>query len=63
MCTSLDRQGRLQNTALMNHIASLHVELVAEGASGMNRKGVQIYLKTTASKRELSRFVAFRNQP
>jgi Tfp pilus assembly protein PilW len=68
MCTSLDRQGRIQNTSLMNHIDSLQFKWVehkthqgrppsAEGS------GIQIVLKTTLVGREFSRFVALRNTP
>jgi hypothetical protein len=68
MCTSLDRQGRLQNTSLMNHIDSLHFKWV-EHKTGQGQspylatKGVQIVLKTTLVEREFSRFVALRNTP
>ncbi len=66
MCTSLDRQGRLQNTSLMNHIGSLHFKWV-EYKTGPGQstaspaRGVQIVLKTTLIEREFSRFVAMRN--
>ena len=68
MCASLDRQGRLQNTSLMNHIDSLHFKWVEhKRGSGQSRalaaKGVQIVLKTTLVDREFSRFVALRNAP
>jgi hypothetical protein len=68
MCTSLDRQGRLQNTSLMNHIDSLHFKWV-EHKTGQGQspylatRGVQIVLKTTLVEREFSRFVALRNAP
>jgi Tfp pilus assembly protein PilW len=68
MCTSLDRQGRLQNTSLMQHIDSLHFSWV-EPMAGQGqplvaaRSGVQIVLKTTLLEREFSRFVALRNSP
>ena len=68
ICTSLDRQGRLQNTSLMNHIDSLHFKWV-EHKTGQGQspylatKGVQIVLKTTLVEREFSRFVALRNTP
>ena len=68
MCTSLDRQGRLQNTSLMNHIDSLHFKWVEHktdqgGSPYLATKGVQIVLKTTLVEREFSRFVALRNTP
>jgi hypothetical protein len=68
MCTSLDRQGRLQNTSLMNYIDSLHFQWLehkaAQGQLLSNaRSGVQIVLKTTLVDREFSRFVALRNTP
>jgi hypothetical protein len=68
MCTSLDRQGRLQNTSLMSHIDSLHFIWVEhkthQGRSpSAGRSGIQIVLKTTLVEREFSRFVAFRNTP
>jgi hypothetical protein len=68
MCTSLDRQGRLQNTSLMSHIDSLHFKWVQhEAVQGQvpstARSGVQIVLKTTLMEREFSRFVALRNTP
>jgi hypothetical protein len=68
MCSSLDRQGRIQNTGLMNHIDSLHFQWVKhkEGQGQLPsaaRSGVHIVLKTTLLERELSRFVAFRNSP
>jgi hypothetical protein len=68
MCTSLDRQGRLQNTSLMDHIDSLHFTWV-EPTVGRDqtlvgaRSGVQIVLKTTLLEQEFSRFVALRNTP
>ena len=66
MCTSLDRQGRLQNTSLMNHIDSLQFKWVEhkthQGRSpSAGRSGIQIVLKTTLVEREFSRFVALRN--
>ena len=68
MCASLDRQGRLQNTSLMNHIDSLRFNWVEhktqQGQSdSAPRSGIQIMLKTTLVEREFSRFVAFRNTP
>jgi hypothetical protein len=68
MCASLDRQGRLQNTSLMNHIDSLHFKwLENKAVQGQlpftARSGVQIVLKTTLVEREFSRFVALRNAP
>ena len=68
MCTSLDRQGRLQNTSLMNHIDALHFQWVEHKAvqgqlPSTARSGVQIVLKTTLMEREFSRFVALRNAP
>jgi hypothetical protein len=68
MCSSLDRQGRIQNTGLMNHIDSLHFQwLNHKTAQGQlpsaERSGIQIVLKTTLLEREFSRFVAFRNSP
>ena len=68
MCASLDRQGRLQNTSLMNHIDSLHFKwLENKAVQGQlpftARSGVQIVLKTTLVEREFSRFVALRNTP
>lgn len=68
MCTSLDRQGRLQNTSLMHHIDSLHFTWVEPKAGRDHvfvtaRSGVQIVLKTTLLEREFSRFVALRNTP
>ena len=69
MCTSLDRQGRLQNTGLMNNIDALHFKWVGrqaglgQPASSMARPGLQIVLKTTLMGREFSRFVALRNMP
>lgn len=68
MCTSLDRQGRLQNTSLMNHIESLHFKWLGHKIdqgqlpSG-SRSGVKIVLKTTLLEREFTRFVALRNTP
>jgi len=68
ICTSLDRQGRLQNTSLMNHIDSLHFKWVEhkshQGQSHtIGRSGMQIVLKTTLVEREFTRFVALRNAP
>jgi hypothetical protein len=68
MCTSLDRQGRLQNTSLMNHIDSLHFKWLEhkthQGQLPFTaRSGIQIVLKTTLVEREFSRFVALRNVP
>jgi hypothetical protein len=68
MCTSLDREGRLQNTSLMNHIDSLHFKWVKDTESqgqlpSATRSGVHIVLKTTLVEREFSRFVALRNRP
>lgn len=68
MCTSLDRQGRLQNTSLMNQIDSLHFKWVEHKIEqgqlpDLATKGVQIVLKTTLTEREFSRFVALRNLP
>jgi hypothetical protein len=68
MCTSLDRQGRLQNTSLMNHIDSLHFKWVEHKAQqgqslSAGRSGIQIVLKTALVDREFSRFVALRNTP
>jgi hypothetical protein len=68
MCASLDRQGHLQNTSLMNHIDSLHFKwLENKAVQGQlpftARSGVQIVLKTTLVEREFSRFVALRNTP
>jgi len=68
MCASLDRQGRLQNTSLMNHIESLHFKWVEHKIhqgrpSSEARNGVQITLKTRPMEREFSRFVALRNTP
>jgi hypothetical protein len=68
MCTSLDRQGRLQNTSLMNHIDSLHFQWLEQKTQqgqipSAGRSGIQIVLKTTLVEREFSRFVAFRNSP
>jgi hypothetical protein len=68
MCTSLDRQGRLQNTSLMNHIDSLHFKWVEHKAQqgqslSAGRSGIQIVLKTALVEREFSRFVALRNTP
>ena len=68
MCTSLDKQGRLQNTSLMNHIDSLHFNWVEyktqQGQlAPAARSGIQIVLKTTLVEREFSRFVALRNTP
>jgi hypothetical protein len=68
MCTSLDRQGRIQNTSLMNHIDSLHFKWVEHKAQqgqslSAGRSGIQIVLKTALVEREFSRFVALRNTP
>jgi hypothetical protein len=68
MCTSLDREGRLQNTSLMNHIDSLHFKWVKHTEDqgqlpSAARSGVHIVLKTTLVEREFSRFVALRNRP
>jgi len=68
MCTSLDRQGRLQNTSLMNHIESLQFKWLEHKTqpgqtSSAGRNGIQIVLKTTLVEREFSRFVALRNTP
>jgi hypothetical protein len=68
MCASLDRQGRLQNTSLMNHVDALHFKWVGQPtASGQltsaARPGVHIVLRTTLMDREFSRFVALRNTP
>ena len=68
MCASLDRQGRLQNTSLMNHIDSLHFKWVEhkihQGRRPSEaRSGVQITLKTRPMEREFSRFVGLRNTP
>jgi len=68
MCTSLDRQGRLQNTSLMNHIDSLQFKWVEHKTHrgrlpSAGRSGIQIVLKTTLVEREFSRFVALRNTP
>jgi hypothetical protein len=68
MCTSLDRQGRLQNTSLMNHIDALHFQWVEYKAvqgqlPSTARSGIHIVLKTTLMGREFSRFVALRNTP
>jgi hypothetical protein len=66
MCSSLDRQGRLQNTSLMSHINSLHFKWVEHKTlqgqpPSAGRSGIQIVLKTTLVDREFSRFVALRN--
>jgi hypothetical protein len=68
MCSSLDRQGRLQNTSLMQHVDSLHFKWVEPKADQDQpliaaRSGVQIVLKTTLLEREFTRFVALRNTP
>ena len=68
MCTSLDRQGRLQNTSLMNNIDSLHFKWLEQKTQQgqpppAGRNGIQIVLKTTLVEREFSRFVALRNTP
>ena len=68
MCSSLDRQGRLQNTSLMNHIDSLQFKWVEHKTHqgrppSAGRSGIQIMLKTTLVEREFSRFVVLRNSP
>jgi hypothetical protein len=68
MCSSLDRQGRLQNTSLMNHIDSLRFQWLERKTQqgqppSTERSGIQIVLKTTLVEREFSRFVALRNTP
>ena len=68
MCASLDRQGRLQNTSLMNNIDSLHFKWLEQKIQqgqphSAGRSGIQIVLKTTLMEREFSRFVALRNTP
>ena len=68
MCTTLDRQGRLQNTSLMNHVDSLHFKWVEHKTHqgqlpSRARSGVQIMLKTTLMENEFTRFVALRNTP
>jgi hypothetical protein len=68
MCASLDRQGRLQNTSLMNHIGSLRFKWLEHKThqgqlSSAERSGIQIVLKTTLVDREFSRFVTLRNAP
>ncbi len=68
MCASLDRQGRLQHTSLMNHIDTLHFKWVGQKTGSGEppspaRPGVHIILKTTLIEREFSRFVALRNTP
>ncbi len=68
MCASLDRQGRLQHTSLMNHIDALHFKWVGQqsGSGALSspaRPGVHIILKTTLMEREFIRFVALRNAP
>jgi hypothetical protein len=68
MCASLDRQGRLQHTSLMNHIDTLHFKWVGQQTRSGElpspaRAGVHIVLKTTLMEREFSRFVALRNMP
>ena len=68
MCASLDRQGRLQHTSLMNHIDTLHFKWVGQQTRSGElpspaRVGVHIVLKTTLMEREFSRFVALRNMP
>jgi hypothetical protein len=68
MCSSLDRQGRLQNTSLMNHIDSLRFQWLERKTQqgqppSAERSGIQIVLKTTLVEREFSRFVALRNTP
>jgi len=66
MCTTLDRQGRLQNTSLMNHVDSLHFQWVEHKTHqghlpSRAHSGVQIMLKTTLVEREFTRFIALRN--
>jgi len=68
ICTSLDRQGRLQNTSLMNHVDSLHFRWIERKTQQgqlpfLDRSGIQIVLKSTLVEREFSRFVALRNTP
>jgi hypothetical protein len=68
MCTSLDRQGRIQNTSLMNHIDSLRFQWLERKTQqgqlpSAEPSGIQIVLKTALMEREFSRFVAFRNAP
>ncbi len=68
MCASLDRQGRLQHTTLMNHIDTLHFKWVGQQTASSElpssaRPGVHIILKTTLMGRTFSRFVAIRNMP
>jgi hypothetical protein len=68
MCASLDRQGRLQHTSLMNHIDTLHFKWVGQQTASSElpssaRPGVHIILKTTLMGRTFSRFVAIRNMP
>jgi hypothetical protein len=68
MCATLDRQGRLQHTSLMNHIDTLHFQRVGQQTGSGEppataRPGVRIVLKTTLMEREFSRFVALRNTP
>jgi hypothetical protein len=68
MCGSLDRQGRLQHTSLMNHIDTLHFQWVGQQTGSGElpataRPGVRIVLKTALMEREFSRFVALRNTP
>ena len=68
MCASLDRQGRLQNTSLMNHIDLLQFKWVEHKTHqgqppSAGRSGIHIVLKTTLVEREFSRFVALRNAP
>lgn len=68
MCASLDRQGRLQHTSLMNHIDALHFKWLGQQTTtgqltSTARPGVHIILKTTLMEREFSRFVALRNTP
>ena len=68
MCTSLDRQGHIQNTSLMNHIDSLQFKWVEHKTHqgrlpSAGRSGIQIVLKTTLVEREFIRFVALRNAP
>ena len=45
ICQSLDRQGRIQNTTLMNGIDRLSIELTqpSGNAAGLSNKGVQTF--------------------
>ena len=68
MCATLDRQGRLQHTSLMNHIDVLHFKWVGQQTrsgepTSPARAGVHIVLRTTLMEREFTRFVALRNTP